>query len=100
MFIVKIINIGADFIAANAAVIVVMMSLVETAKRALSTVPWVKSWHITALGYIAGVLFAIPESGLITDYWLFVIHAFFLGLVATGTYKVGESLIRKGLSLK
>ena len=85
-----------SFLLANAALIIIVMSIVEYVKRWVESSPWYKPEFMTAFGFILGFAFAIPATGFVGIAWTdFVAQGFGLGLVATGIYKVGSTLASK-----
>lgn len=88
---------GIEFIEMNPAMVFYMMGIVEYVKRFVSNYPWYRGLYMTIFGFALGFLFAIPESGFarVVDPLLYASQSIALGLVATGIYKVSETLVRK-----
>ena len=89
-------NAMVEFLQGNVVLVALLMAIVEYVKRAISGQEWVEAWMITAFAFALGFVLAIPEAGFvdlaIADY---IAHSIGLGLVATGVYKIGETLVRK-----
>lgn len=91
-----IINEAAKFIAENAALVAMILVIVEYVKRWTAPLPWFKPAYMTALGFVLGFLFAVPEAGLAAiEPVSFIAQGIALGGVATGLFKVGSSLAEK-----
>ena len=86
-------NVMVEFLQNNLVLVALLMAIVEYAKRELVKFEWVKSWMVTLLAFVIAFILAIPEQGfagiVILEY---IAHGVGLGLVATGIYKVGESI--------
>jgi hypothetical protein len=94
--VMEFINTMSNFIQSHPALVVMVLAVVEYIKRALSPIEWMRPEYITAVAFIVGVLFAIPMTGFEGIVWLdFIAQGFGLGLVATGLYKVSETISRK-----
>lgn len=87
-------NAMVEFLSTNVVLIALLMAIVEYAKRELQKYEWVEGWMITVLAFALGFLLAIPEQGFVDIVILeYLVHGIGLGLVATGVYKVGESIL-------
>jgi hypothetical protein len=89
-----------EFLAANAALIALVLTIVEYVKRAVlaQNFTWMKDWYITAFAFAVSFLFAIPADGFSAigaDPVTYIANSIGIGLVATGVYKVGATLVRK-----
>ena len=90
-----IINEAGKFIADNPALIAMIIVIVEYVKRWTKPLSWFKPICMTALGFLLGFLFAVPEAGLgAIEPITFVAQGIALGGVATGLFKVGNSFAR------
>ena len=90
----ELINEALSFLATNALLVAVMMAVIEYVKGFVKGQSWYQGWYITAFGFLLGFVFAIPAAGFVAiDVIVFVSHGVILGLVATGIYKTGESLV-------
>ena len=84
------------FLAANAVLVVLILTIVEYVKRWVELKPWYRPEFMTAFGFLLGFAFAIPSTGFVGISWVdFIAQGFGLGLVATGIYKVGATLAHK-----
>mgnify|MGYP000895481199 CR=1 FL=1 len=96
MMILEYIQEGAMFLAANAASVALIMSIVQYVKLQVNALPWYKGEYMTALGFLLGFMFAIPVGGFVGIDWVaFVIHGVALGGAATGIFKIGDELISR-----
>lgn len=87
---------GADFIEQNMGMVLYVLGIVEYVKRFVTGYSWYRGEYMTAFGFLLGFLFAIPASGLVgVDPLLYIAHSISIGLVATGVYKVGDTLVQK-----
>ena len=85
-----------DFLEANPALIALVLAIVEYVKRWVQDQTWYKDWYVTIFAFVVSFLFAIPAEGFAgLDWVMYIAHGFGLGLVATGVYKVGSTLVRK-----
>jgi hypothetical protein len=82
----KLINIGIEFVKENAATVAILMAVMSYIKEATANFKWRKPWMLTVLAFVLGFAFAFPESGAIAEPLPFVFEGFFLGLTATGVY--------------
>jgi hypothetical protein len=90
-----IINEAGKFIAENPALIAMIIVIVEYVKRWTENAPWFKPEYMTALGFLLGFLFAVPEAGLSAiEPITFISQGVALGGIATGLFKVGNTLAR------
>ena len=54
------------FLAANAASVALIMSIVQYVKLQVNALPWYKGEYMTALGFLLGFMFAIPVGGVVS----------------------------------
>ena len=95
------ISVMIAFIQANPAMVAMIMGLMEYFKAAVQNFVWVKSWMLTVSAFLLGFFMAIPAGGFVGIVWIdFVAQGFGLGLVASGLYKVGDTLVAKVVSKK
>ena len=91
----EIINKAGEFIAANPALVAMIIVIVEYVKRWTENMLWFKSVYMTVLGFLLGFLFAVPEAGFgAIEPVSFIAQGIALGGVATGLFKVGSTLAR------
>lgn len=93
-----------EFLAANAALIALVLAIVEYVKRAVlaQNFPWMKDWYITAFAFVVSFLFAIPEAGfpaIGADPVTYIANSIGIGLVTTGVYKVSSTIAKKVRSI-
>ena len=90
----ELINEALGFLSTNAILVALMMAVIEYVKGIAKSQSWYQGWYITAFGFLLGFVFAVPAAGFVAlDVVAFVSHGVILGLVATGIYKTGESLV-------
>ena len=90
-----IINEAGNFIAENPALVAMIIVIVEYVKRWTQDAVLFKSEYMTALGFLLGFLFAVPEAGFgAIEPISFIAQGIALGGVATGLFKVGNSFAR------
>jgi hypothetical protein len=82
-----------EFLESNAVLIALLIATVEYIKSVIKPMSWYKGWIMTLIAFAIGFILAIPAGPIV---WLdFIAHGVGLGLVATGLYRTGESLVRK-----
>lgn len=90
----ELINEALGFLSASAVMVAVMMAIIEYVKGIVKGQSWYKGYYITAFGFLLGFAFAVPSTGFdALAVEVFISHGVILGLVATGIYKTGESLV-------
>ena len=82
----KLINLGIEFVQTNAPIVAIVMAVMSYIKQATVALPWRKPWMLTVLAFALGFAFVVPESGVIVDWMAFLFRGLFLGLTATGVY--------------
>lgn len=98
MLILELYNKMVEFLQSSAILIGLLVAVVEYLKVQLKAQDWYSPWMTNLMAFVVAFVLAIPSdlfaSTPVIDY---VVHGVGLGLVATGLYKVGESLIKKAI---
>lgn len=95
MFFVDFLNEMGAFIVANPQLVAVVMAVMEYLKQWLVAFPWFVGGVRTLAAFIVGFLFAMPSSFVGMDWPAFIAHGIALGGVASGLYKLGETVATK-----
>jgi Cu/Ag efflux pump CusA len=82
----SLIQIGIEFVKANAAAVAIAMGIMSYIKQATSGLEWRKPWMLTVAAFILAFAFTVPESGVIEDWLTFAFQGGLLGLTLTGVY--------------
>jgi len=82
----KLINLGIEFVQTNAGIAVMVMGIMAYVKKVSESFAWRKSWMLTVAAFALSFLFVIPETGIVVDYLAFVFQGLLLGLTVTGVY--------------
>jgi len=82
----KLINLGIEFVQANAGIAVMVMGIMAYVKKVSEGFVWRKSWMLTVAAFALSFLFVIPETGIVTDYLALAFQGLLLGLTVTGVY--------------
>lgn len=94
--ILEIYELMVAFLKENAVLVALIMTATEYLKRWLKNYPWYEAWHSTVVAFVLGFILAIPSTGFAGIGWMaYIASGVGLGLVATGIYKVGDSLAHK-----
>lgn len=84
------------FLQENAILVGLVIAITEYLKRMIENQLWYKGWMGTVTAFVLGFLFAFPVTGTADlDILLYIGSAIGLGLMATGLYKTGDTLIQK-----
>lgn len=90
MLVLKYYQLMISFLEENAALIVILVSVVEPLKQFIKGLSFYKPWMTYAIAGVVSLIMAIPEAGFTgVEYIpLYLTHSVGLFLTATGLYKV------------
>jgi len=99
--ILEMYNLMIQFLEENGVLIALLIAVVETVKPLIHLTSWYKGWMMTLVAFVIAFIMAIPETGFIGIVWVeYIAHGVGLGLVGTGLYKTGATLIEKAGSFR
>ena len=93
--ILELIHVAISFLEANPILVGVVISVTEFFKRWMLKQAWAKDIYSVAFAFVAGLVFAIPETGFEgIDPVIFATQGIALGAAASGLYMTASSISR------
>lgn len=90
----KLIEVGIDFLSKNPVLVGAVIAAVEFIKKALEKYPWFKGWHKLIASFLMAFIFVIPAFPPKFS-WELVAQVVAVGGAASGLFAAGSSLAAK-----